>query len=246
MSARVKKPDPVRLADRLGFPERQLVPISEGDDRMIANLADPRHPEASVAQRLDQARSGDSHSLGALLQVYRNYLLVLASNQLDRRLRQRMNPSDLVQETMLAAHRDFPDFRGRSEGEFTAWLRKILVHSVGHAVETHLKARKRDIRREAPQCAGNGQSDGGPSLVDFVSGRDSTPSEIFGRTEAAMQLTQQLAKLKPEYRDVIMYRNLQGLPFDEVAEKMGRKTSSIRMLWLRAIEKFKETCVPIE
>jgi RNA polymerase sigma-70 factor, ECF subfamily len=202
--------------------------------------------DISVATMLDRARAGNSQSLGMLLQLYRNYMMVLATNQLDRRLRQRLNPSDLVQETMLAAHRDFSDFRGQSEGEFMAWLRMILVHCVGHAVETHVKARKRDIRREVPnQCVEN-ESNGSANWLNILAGRDSTPSEIFGRGEMAMKLTQQLAKLKPEYRDVIIYRNLHGLPFEEVASRMGRKSASIRMLWLRAIEKFKETCVLME
>ena len=69
---------------------------------------------------LDHVRYGDHASLGELLQLYRNYLSVLATTQLDRRLRRRLNPSDLVQETMLAAHRDFGKFRGGSEGELLA------------------------------------------------------------------------------------------------------------------------------
>ena len=86
--------------------------------------------------------------MGQLLQLYRNYLTILAATQLDRRLRRRMSPSDLVQETMLAAHRDFAKFRGGSERELLAWLRQILINCLHHAIETHLKAKRRDVRRE--------------------------------------------------------------------------------------------------
>lgn len=202
--------------------------------------------ERDISAILQQVRSGNTESLGQLLSLYRNYLLVVAANHLDRRLRQRVDPSDLVQEAMLAAHRDFADFRGYTEREFMGWLRKILVHCIGHAIETHVKARKRDIRREAPQHASTDMSDAGQLWINTISGRDSTPSEIFGRGEAATKLLQQLSKLKPEYRDVIIYRNLQGLSFDEVASRMGRKPTNVRMLWLRAIEKFRGTCLPIE
>jgi len=64
--------------------------------------------------------------------------------------------------------------------------------------------------------------------------------------QRSVALADQLARLKPQYRDVIVLRNLQGLSFDEVAERMDRKTGSVRMLWLRAMEKFKEICEPIE
>ena len=75
-----------------------------------------------VTGLLEKARRGEREPLGQLLQLYRNYLTILATTQLDRRLRRRMSPSDLVQETMLAAHGDFAKFRGSSERELLAWM----------------------------------------------------------------------------------------------------------------------------
>jgi RNA polymerase sigma-70 factor, ECF subfamily len=201
----------------------------------------------SVEGLLEEARQGEADVFGDLLQLYRNYLTILASTQLDRRLRRRMNPSDLVQETMLAAHRDFQQFRGNSEREFLAWLRQILINSLHHAIETHVKAKMRDIRREISIEQANtaldrtavnfGQilADGGPS-----------PSAPARQRERVVALADQLAKLKPVYRDVIVLRNLQGLSFDEIADRMERKAGTVRMLWLRAIDKFKQVCHPID
>ena len=95
-------------------------------------------------QLLALARAGDAEPVGQLLQLYRNYLLVLARTQFDRRLRRRMSPSDLVQEAMLAAHRDFAQFHGHSERQFLAWLRQILIHCLHRAIETHLKTKMRE------------------------------------------------------------------------------------------------------
>ncbi len=91
---------------------------------------------------------GDKIAIGLMLEWYCNYLTILASTQLDNRLRRRVSPSDLVQETMMAAHRDFGDFRGGSERELIGWLRQILIHRLHHAIDEHVKAGKRDIRRE--------------------------------------------------------------------------------------------------
>lgn len=212
---------------------------------MLSDAVTLDHSEDVVVEMLAHARTGSAESLGRLLQLYRHYLTALANQQLDQRLRQRLNPSDVVQDAMLAAHRDFADFRGQSTGEFSAWLRKILVHCIGHAVETHLKARKRDIRREAAK-PGSDASQSEASWLDVITASDCTPSEIVCKGEAAATLIEQLSKLKPEHRDVIVLRNLHGLPFDEVARRMGRKPTGIRMLWLRAIEKFRETCLPID
>ncbi len=104
--------------------------------------------EEEFDRLLEAARNGSQESVGILLEWYCNYLSILASTQLDQRLRRRVSPSDLVQETLLAAHRDFNGFRGNSQRELLGWLRQILIHRLHHMVDEHVKAGKRDIRRE--------------------------------------------------------------------------------------------------
>ena len=101
-----------------------------------------------VPRLFAQAREGNPEALGQLLHLYRNYLTVLATTQLDRRLRRRLNPSDLVQDAMLAAYCDFAKFRGGSERELLAWLRQILINCLRHVIETHVRAK---IARPPPR-----------------------------------------------------------------------------------------------
>lgn len=204
-------------------------------------------PQASISELIQRVRDGGTESLGELLSLYRDYLNVLAATQVTGRLGQRVNASDMVQETMLEAHRGFGNFRGGSEGELVAWLRQILSNAVSHAVGRHIHAKKRDVRREISINALEHRADhsSGP-MMHLLADHGTTPSENVGRKELAAQLSVQLAKLKPDYRDVIVYRNLDGLSFDEIAQKMGRRAGSTRMLWIRAIAKFKELCPPIE
>jgi len=201
---------------------------------------------SSIRHLVDKARRGETEPLGQLLQLYRNYLTILATTQLDRRLRRRMSPSDLVQEAMLAAHCDFAKFRGSSERELLAWLRQILINCLHHAMETHLDAKRRDVRREISVEQVSAVLD--RSVVQFVqvlADRGPSPSEPLRRRERAVALADQLAKLRAPYRDVIVLRNLQGLTFEEIADRMGRNAGAVRMLWLRAIDKFKQVYEPI-
>lgn len=203
--------------------------------------------EASVDSLLADAREGGGEPLGQLVQLYRNYLTILATTQLHPRLRRRMAPSDLVQEVMLAAHRDFDKFRGHSEREFLAWLRQILINCLHHAVEEHLKAKKRDLRREVSiEQFSTALEQSAIHFETALADPGPSPSAMAGQRERSVVFADQLAKLKPEYRDVIVLRNLQGLPFEEIGERMGRKAGTVRMLWLRAIDKFKEVYEPIE
>ena len=189
---------------------------------------------------LAQARRGNQQQLGQLLQCYRSYLTVLAAAHLDERLRARVSPSDLVQEAMLGACCDFAQFRGCSEPELLAWLRQILINCLRHAYKMHLRARRRDLRREISldEMAQNlsGSMD---RLAKVLADNGSTPSGSLKRQERALAIANLLAGLAPDYRDVIVLRNLEGLSFDEIAQRMGRKPGAVRMLWLRAVEKFR-------
>lgn len=195
-----------------------------------------------VLDKLVRARDGDTTSLGELLQLYRNYLTILATTQLDRRLRRRMSPSDLVQEAMLAAHRDFQAFQGGSEGELLAWLRQILVNCLRDAIDTHVNAQKRDLRRDVSiDQVSQALDNSAYNFANILADRGPSPSEPMRQQEKSVALANQLSKLRPEYRDVIVLRNLQSLSFNEIAERLDRKPGTVRMLWLRAMDKFKET-----
>jgi RNA polymerase sigma-70 factor (ECF subfamily) len=201
--------------------------------------------DTPVGRLLVKARRGETAPLGELLQLYRNYLTILAAAQMDRRLRKRMSPSDVVQEAMLAAHCDFAKFRGASERELLAWLRQILIHCLHHAVEAHLDAKKRDVRREISVEQAGAALDRSAAAMDRVlADPGPSPSAPLRERERAVALADQLARLSPPHRDVIVLRNLQGLSFEEVAERMERKPAAVRMLWLRAMDKLKEVIGP--
>ncbi|MEZ6137857.1 MAG: sigma-70 family RNA polymerase sigma factor [Pirellulaceae bacterium] len=189
---------------------------------------------------LRRARSGEVDSLGKLLQLYVKYLTILATTQLDRRLQRRVSPSDLVQEAMLAAHRDFAAFRGRTHEELSGWLRQILINTLHRAFARHMKAGKRDIRREISlDEVSRKLEESACNLASILPSHDPSPSAVISAREDAVHLADQLCQLRPQYRDVIVYRVIQGLSFDEIAERMERKSGAVRMLWLRALDAFK-------
>ena len=132
----------------------------------------------------------------------------------------KVDATDLVQTTLLEAYRAFDKFEGASEGEWLAWLRRILSHNATDFVRQYCGTAKRQMRRERPlQPVG---PDGSRVMGWEPSAHCETPSQIAIRRECELEVAEAVERLPPDYREVIMLRNLQRLPFDEVARRMGR------------------------
>lgn len=192
------------------------------------------------AKLLAQARDGEPDAVGKLLEQYLHYLQILASVQLDQKLRHRVSPSDIVQETVCEAHRDFHQFRGSGEREFVAWLRKIMVNNLARVVERHVLTGKRDVRRERSlQQMQKSMDRSTMQLEGMFVAQNATPSEVALERERGVHLANCIAQLPDDYRTVVMLRNFQGLPFKDVADQMERSSGAVRMLWMRALEELR-------
>lgn len=186
----------------------------------------PTSPEVLLAR----ARGGDQEALGALLEEYREYLRLLARPRVGRDLQVRLDASDLVQEALLEAHRDFRQFLGQTEAELTVWLRRILVRNLADQLKHH-QSQKRNWRREQPLAALVEQAH------EALAAPLSTPSGHAARREQAVLLANALASLPEDYREVVAMRHVENKSFDEIAAAMGRSSGAVRMLWMRALER---------
>src|SRR5262245_13392664 len=193
------------------------------------------------AKLLAEARSAGAERLGGLLELYRNYLQLVARTQIDLHLQAQVDPSDLVQEAFLEAFRDFGQFQGQKEAELLAWLRRILLHNLARLVEKQVLAQKRDVRREVSleqRLAALESS--AAQLEAALASPWSSPSAQAEKRERAAVLADQLAQLPDDYREVIVLRNLESLAFDEVARRMNRSPGAVRILWLRALDRLRQ------
>jgi len=193
--------------------------------------------EAIIAE----ARAGDVASLGVLLQRYRNYLQLLVSAQLRTSVGRRVGESDVVQEAMLAAHRDFADFRGETAGEFAGWLRTILARTLLREIDRHVKAEKRNVRREVSlDTLNKNLSSSCVQVASLVAAKQDSPSEIVSNEEQTAKIADLIALLPKDYQTVVMLRNFGGMRFEDVATEMGRSSQAVRLLWLRAIKRLRK------
>ena len=198
------------------------------------------HSTTPTLELLNEAKEGNYDSLGRLLHHYFRYLNVLSRSHIDERIKARVSASDVVQETLLEAHRDFKSFVGTSLEEFTGWIRRILFNNLARAIERNVLAEKRDVRKQRSLNEKvNALDQTAGSLEALLAADVSSVSAAMQSDEAMLQLTRAIENLPPDYQTVLKLRHFEGLPFADIAARLDRKPGAIRMLWLRAVDKLR-------
>ncbi len=194
-----------------------------------------QNDESIVLTLLARARAGDDAARDELFSQCRNYVALIARTHVESWMQTKIDASDLVQTTLLEAHRGFAEFRGNTEAEWLAWLCKILQHNTHDFIRQFKGTDKRRIQKEGRlQTTGGNQSG---SFFHDPPGHEQTPSQIIAAHEQQIELANAIAQLSDDHREVVILRNLQRLPFDEVAQRMDRTRPAVQMLWMRAIQK---------
>lgn len=195
-------------------------------------------------QLILEAKQGAEGALGALLDLYRNYLRLLARVEIGAKLQGKIDASDLVQETFLEAHRHFPGFEGSREPQLVQWLRRILAGRVAHLVRHYFGTQGRDLRLEEQFAADVDHSS--RLLGRELAGSVASPSRQAVQREQEVLLADALETLPNDYREVIVLRHMEGLRFPDIARRMQRSQDSVEKLWLRALVRLRQVFGELE
>ena len=147
------------------------------------------------------ARNGDQESFEKLVRLYEKRVFSLTS----RMCRNSADAEEAAQEAFLAAWQALPAFRG--DASFATWLYRLVSNA---CVDI--------LRRE-----GRHQVMAGPSLDDEESSpeppdKSPSPHALAERAELRRQIEAGLAALPPEYRQVLILREIHQCTYDEIAQ----------------------------
>lgn len=187
----------------------------------------------TVRVLIEDAREGDQIAKSDLAQQVQSYLSLMADRKLHQGVRRCVNPSDIVQQTLIRMVDGIENFRGQTTAEFYGWLNQIIRNESAKA-NRDLTRQKRDLRRqrsltdqESVSRKQQEPADGNPT--PGANAISNERIEIFYDT---------LDQLPADYAEVIRLRNLEQLPFKEIAKKMDRSVDAVSKLWYRAVVRF--------
>jgi len=187
---------------------------------------------------LAQAAEGVPRAKDELLRRFRDRLKRMIAVRMDHRLRKRVDPSDVVQETLILASRRLEEYLRDQPIPFYPWLRQLAWDQLVALQRKHLYAARRSRRREEDLVpALSDESVAG--LASCVLDNAADPLRKLVRSELATRVRQAVERLPNAYREVLVLRHLEQLSTTETAEILGIGKSAVKMRHLRALERLK-------
>lgn len=182
-------------------------------------------------------------NLANLLEDHRAYLKLLARLHLGQHLQTKVDASDIVQQTLLEAHRSLERFQGKTSAALASWLREILACQVARNVRD-LHREKRDVDRERSLQAALDESSLG--LERFLAADESSPSQRAQKNEWAVRVATGLDTLPENQREALVLHYYQGLTVQTVAERMSKTTAAVAGLLQRGLRALRELLAEME
>jgi RNA polymerase sigma-70 factor (ECF subfamily) len=156
---------------------------------------------------------------------------------MDPRLTGRFDPSDVVQDALIEAHRRLPGYLRKRPMAFYPWLRQLASDRLSQISRQHLRTRKRSVAREArPDVRLPGSSI--IELSKKLVARESSPSAQMARNEQRVRVREALLQLSDQDRDILVLRFLEQLSTAEIADVLDITKAAVGMRQLRALQRF--------
>jgi RNA polymerase sigma-70 factor (ECF subfamily) len=179
---------------------------------------------------LEQVRAGNRQALDRLLALHRGFLRKLIELRLDRKMRARVDASDVVQEAQLEAARRIDDYLQRRPMPFHVWLQKTAYENLLRNHRQHVEAACRSVENEAPLPEGSSIQ-----LAHHLLGNGPTPSQEVREQELAQQLRQAVARLSEDEREILLLRNFEGLTNEEAGQVLGIEAGAASKRYTRSL-----------
>ncbi len=189
----------------------------------------------TIAGTINKARNGSAKAFGRIAELSYEYLLMHARRELEPELRSKVGARDLVQEALLYGQRRIGTFRGQSEPELLAWLRRILRNRLSNYRRRYYETQKRGIYRETSLQDGDGQD-----LLNLLVARGGSASQCAVRREEKRALQRALLRLPEKYYLTIVWRYLDSKPFAEIARALNCSADAARKLSTRALKRLQD------
>jgi RNA polymerase sigma-70 factor, ECF subfamily len=189
---------------------------------------------------LRRAAAGDAQALAELFTHYRPRLRQMVKLRLDRRLQQRVDPSDVLQEAYIDMARRLSEYAQDPALPLFLWMRLLTGQRLIDVHRRHLGARMRDARQEVSLHQGAMPQASSVSLAEKLLGQITSTSGVAERAELQVLLQEALNGMDPIDREVLALRHFEMLSNAECAQVLDISQKAASNRYIRAIQRLKD------
>ncbi|MEX0824737.1 MAG: sigma-70 family RNA polymerase sigma factor [Pirellulaceae bacterium] len=198
-------------------------------------------PESDQTQELlRSAKQGNEEAVNRLLEKHRDPVRRLVQMRLDRKVQQRVDVSDVVQEVMVEASGRLQDYLQNPAMAFHLWLRQIAWDHMIDTYRRHRVSAKRNMDREQSMAVPTGFDDSAIELAGQLCDPAMTPQQIASQKEIAAQVETAIERLGEQDREIVMMRHYEHLSNLEIAEALQLNPPAASMRYLRAVRRLRQ------
>ncbi len=185
---------------------------------------------------LRRASQGEAQARSVLLERHRRRLRRMVAFRMDPRLAARVDPSDVVQDSLIEADRRLDDYLRDQPLPFYPWLRQIAWDRLIEQHRRHLHASRRSVLREEEGRIGLPGSSV-LELADQLLDQGQGPGEALIREEMRQRVRAALDALSEAEREVLVLRYLEQMSAREVGAVLGLSEATAKKRALRALQR---------
>lgn len=197
-------------------------------------------PQPDIESLLHQAKQGDQQAVGTLFEHFRVRLKRMVRLRMDRRLKGRVDPSDVLQEAFLEVYQRFAKYAAESSVPLYLWLRLVTGQKLTDIHRFHLGAQMRTAEREISLHHGPMPQASTASLAAHLLGRLTSASDAAIRAETKLRVEEVINGMDPIDREVIALRHFEHMTNEETAQVLGVSGNAASNRYVRAIRRLKE------
>ncbi|MGI9444786.1 MAG: sigma-70 family RNA polymerase sigma factor [Rubripirellula sp.] len=185
-------------------------------------------------------RQGSKDALATIFADYRERLRRIIQFRIDYRIAARVSDSDILQDTYIAAAKRLPHFSQQTEMSAFLWLRLLAKQQLVDIHRQHLKAEKRDARKEMGLQPYQASAQTSMALAVQLVGSITAASEVVARAETIALLEASLNEMDETDREVIALRHFEELTNIETASVLNLQPSAASKRYLRAMSRLSQ------
>ena len=195
--------------------------------------------QTETDELIRRAIAKDPHATEQLIVRHRERLRKMVAVRFDRRMGARIDPSDIVQETLIRAMAKLPQYLEERPIAFYPWLRQLAWEQMVESFRKHILAQRRSVDREVNlggQASPPLPDQSTAMLADLLVARQSNPSHRLEREQIKERVQNALTGIRTAYREVLVMRYLEELSMQEIADCLDTTESAIKMRHMRALK----------